>query len=242
MLKYRIEENELLKIIENAPKQIISIAKKKGSSGQKSYDELKSDQWKHRKLSQSWVKYLSFSLEKYHREKYLSFSLEEYHREKNENIYAFPGNPKLAKKHGIKRKEFLFDISVGLYKSFKSKKFESSKKVLPIYYQSKPIWQIESELAENTREIAIDFSKLLAGNADYAMMVSPEGKEKRDYYMDEMKKMLESNVSLGRKILYFLILPHPRDWVNKKREWSLHNWDNNDWKKVKKGEWIIKEK
>jgi len=242
MLKYRIEENELLKIIENAPKQIISIAKKKGSSGQKSYDELKSDQWKHRKLSQSWVKYLSFSLEKYHREKYLSFSLEEYHREKNENIYAFPGNPKLAKKHGIKRKEFLFDISVGLYKSFKSKKFESSKKVLSIYYQSKPIWQIESELAENTREIAIDFSKLLAGNADYAMMVSPEGKEKRDYYMDEMKKMLESNVSLGRKILYFLILPHPRDWVNKKREWSLHNWDNNDWKKVKKGEWIIKEK
>ena len=242
MLKYRIEENKLLKIIEDAPKEILSIAKEEGNSGQKSYDELKSDQWKHRKLSQSWVKYLSFSLEKYHREKYLSFSLEEYHREKNENIYAFPGNPKLAKKHGIKRKEFLFDISVGLYKSFKSKKFESSKKVLPIYYQSKPIWQIESELAENTREIAIDFSKLLAGNADYAMMVSPEGKEKRDYYMNEMKKMLESNVSLGRKILYFLILPHPRDWVNKKGEWSLHNWDNNDWKKVKKGEWIIKEK
>ncbi len=231
MLKYRIEENKLLKIIENAPKKILSIANKKGNSGQKSYDELKSDQWKHRKLSQSWVKYLSFSLEKYHRE-----------REKNKNIYAFPSKFDLKEKLGIKQSEFLFDISVGLYKSFKSKKFESSKKVLPIYYQSKPIWQIESELAENTREIAIDFSKLLAGNADYAMMVSPEGKEKRDYYMNEMKKMLESNVSLGRKILYFLILPHPRDWVNKKREWSLHNWDNNDWKKVKKGEWIIKEK
>ena len=229
MLKYRIEENKLLKIIENAPKKILSIAKIKGNSGQKSYDELKSDQWKHRKLSQSWVKYLSFSLEKYH-------------REKNENIYAFPSKLDLKEKLGIKQSEFLFDISVGLYKSFKSKKFESSKKVLPIYYQSKPIWQIESELAENTREIAIDFSKLLAGNADYAMMVSPEGKEKRDYYMNEMKKMLESNVSLGRKILYFLILPHPRDWVNKKGEWSLHNWDNNDWKKVKKGEWIIKEK
>ena len=231
MLKYRIEENKLLKIIENAPKQILSIAKEEGNSGQKSYDELKSDQWKHRKLSQSWVKYLSFRLEKYHRE-----------REKNKNIYAFPSKLDLKEKLGIKQSEFLFDISVGLYKSFKSKKFESSKKVLPIYYQSKPIWQIESEFAEDTREIAIDFSKLLAGNADYAMMVSPEGKEKRDYYMDEMKKMLESNVSLGRKILYFLILPHPRDWVNKKGEWSLHNWDNNDWKKVKKGEWIIKEK
>ena len=238
MLKYRIEENKLLKIIEDAPKEILSIAKEEGNSGQKSYDELKSDQWKHRKLSQSWVKYLSFSLEKYHRE-----------REKNKNIYAFPSKFDLKEKLGIKQSEFLFDISVGLYKSFKSKKFESSKKVLPIHYQSKSIWyqsksiwQIESEFAEDTREIAIDFSKLLAGNADYAMMVSPEGKEKRDYYMNEMKKMLESNVSLGRKILYFLILPHPRDWVNKKGEWSLHNWDNNDWKKVKKGEWIIKEK
>jgi hypothetical protein len=236
MLKYRIEENKLLKIIEDAPKEILSIAKEEGNSGQKSYDELKSDQWKHRKLSQSWVKYLSFSLEKYH-------------RGKNENIYAFPSKFDLKEELGIKQSEFLFDISVGLYKSFKSKKFESSKKVLPIHYQSKSIWyqsksiwQIESEFAEDTREIAIDFSKLLAGNADYAMMVSPEGKEKRDYYMNEMKKMLESNVSLGRKILYFLILPHPRDWVNKKGEWSLHNWDNNDWKKVKKGEWIIKEK
>jgi hypothetical protein len=238
MLKYRIEENELLKIIENAPKQIISIAKKKGSSGQKSYDELKSDQWKHRKLSQSWVKYLSFSLEKYHREKYLSFSLEEYHREKNENIYAFPGNPKLAKEHGIKRKEFLFDISVGLYKSFKSKKFESSKKVLPIYYQSKPIWQIESELAENTREIAIDFSKLIAGNAPYKMMVGPVGKKKSKYYLQDMRPLAKKITGL----FYFLFIPRPNKWLNENetKRWYLHNWDNNDWKKVKEGEWIFK--
>ena len=225
MLKYRIEENELLKIIENAPKQIISIAKKKGSSGQKSYDELKSDQWKHRKLSQSWVKYLSFRLE-------------EYHREKNENIYAFPGNPKLAKKHGIKRKEFLFDISVGLYKSFKSKKFESSKKVLPIYYQSKPIWQIESELAENTREIAIDFSKLIAGNAPYKMMVGPVGKKKSKYYLQDMRPLAKKITGL----FYFLFIPRPNKWLNENetKRWYLHNWDNNDWKKVKEGEWIFK--
>ena len=189
MLKYRINGNELCKIIENAPKQILSIAKIKGNSGQKSYDELKSEQWKHRKLSQSWVKYLGQSLEKY------------YQKNICENIYAFPSQFDLKKRLGIKQSEFLFDISVGLYKSFKSKKFESSKKVLPIHYQSKPIWQIESEFAEDTREIAIDFSKLLAGNADYAMMVSPKGKEKTNYYMDEMKKMLESNVSLGRKLL-----------------------------------------
>ena len=225
MLKYRIEENKLLKIIENAPKQILSIAKKKGNSGQKSYDELKSDQWKHRKLSQSWVKYLSFSLE-------------EYHRGKNDKIYAFPGNPKLAKKHGIKRKEFLFDISVGLYKSFKSKKFESSKKVLPIYYQSKPIWQIESELAENTREIAIDFSKLIAGNAPYKMMVGPVGKKKSKYYLQDMRPLAKKITGL----FYFLFIPRPNKWLNENetKRWYLHNWDNNDWKKVKEGEWIFK--
>jgi hypothetical protein len=225
MLKYRIEENKLLKIIENAPKQILSIAKEEGNSGQKSYDELKSDQWKHRKLSQSWVKYLSFSLE-------------EYHRGKNDKIYAFPGNPKLAKEHGIKRKEFLFDISVGLYKSFKSKKFESSKKVLPIYYQSKPIWQIESELAENTREIAIDFSKLIAGNAPYKMMVGPVGKKKSKYYLQDMRPLAKKITGL----FYFLFIPRPNKWLNENetKRWYLHNWDNNDWKKVKEGEWIFK--
>ena len=225
MLKYRIEENKLLKIIEDAPKEILSIAKEEGNSGQKSYDELKSDQWKHRKLSQSWVKYLSFSLE-------------EYHRGKNNKIYAFPGNPKLAKEHGIKRKEFLFDISVGLYKSFKSKKFESSKKVLPIYYQSKPIWQIESELAENTREIAIDFSKLIAGNAPYKMMVGPVGKKKSKYYLQDMRPLAKKITGL----FYFLFIPRPNKWLNENetKRWYLHNWDNNDWKKVKEGEWIFK--
>ena len=225
MLKYRIEENKLLKIIEDAPKEILSIAKEEGNSGQKSYDELKSDQWKHRKLSQSWVKYLSFSLEKYH-------------RGKNDKIYAFPGNPKLAKVHGIKRKEFLFDISVGLYKSFKSKKFESSKKVLPIYYQSKPIWQIESELAENTREIAIDFSKLIAGNAPYKMMVGPVGKKKSKYYLQDMRPLAKKITGL----FYFLFIPRPNKWLNENetKRWYLHNWDNNDWKKVKEGEWIFK--
>ena len=226
MLKYRIEENKLLKIIENAPKQILSIAKEEGNSGQKSYDELKSDQWKHRKLSQSWVKYLGKSLEKY------------YQKNICESIYAFPSKLDLKEKLGIKQSEFLFDISVGLYKSFKSKKFESSKKVLPIHYQSKPIWQIESELAENTREIAIDFSKLIAGNAPYKMMVGPVGKKKSKYYLQDMRPLAKKITGL----FYFLFIPRPNKWLNENetKRWYLHNWDNNDWKKVKEGEWIFK--
>lgn len=231
-----IVEQNLICIIADAPQQILRIAKKKENPEQKSLDELKNDQWRHRRLSQAWVKYLGRSLEKFYQEIY------------NKNIYAFPSQFDLKKKLGIKQSEFLFDVSVGLYKSFESKKFEGSKKVLPIHFQAHSIWQIESEFAENTREIAIDFSKLLAGNADYALMVAPSGKEETDYYMKEIKNMLEWNDTLSGKILYFLILPHPRDWVNKEGKWNnggkwyLYKWKKNKWEKVPegKGYWKLK--
>jgi len=237
MSKYRINENELGKMIGNAPQQILHIAQKKENKEHKRFDELKG-QWKHRRLSQAWVKYLGRSLEKFYRDN------------NHKKVYAFPSQFDLKEKLGIKQKEFLFDVSVGLYESFESNMFEGSKKVPPIYYQSQSIWQIESEFAENTREIAIDFSKLLAGNSDYAMMVSPVGKGKKNenitYYMNEMAKMLKSENALNGKTLYFLLLPHPREWVNTIGKWNnggnwhLYKWNGIDWDKViTDNEWII---
>jgi len=231
---YQIDEKELHNIINNAPQHILRIARKKEKPAQKSFDELK-DQWKHRRLSQAWVKYLGQSLEKSYQKKY-----------NNKNIYAFPSQFDLKKKLGIKQSEFLFDVSVGLYNSFKSTKNEGLQKLSPIHYQAHSIWQIESEFAENTREIAIDFSKLFAGNADYAMMVGPRGKEKTNYYMDEMKKMLMSIDTLNGKILYFLILPHPRDWTDNDHRWRsgniwyLYKWNGKDWGNIiAKDKWEI---
>ena len=232
-----VVEQNLIRIIADAPQHILHIAKKKENPEEKSLDELKSAQWKHRRLSQAWVKYLGRGLEKFYREDL-----------KRLDTYAFPGELELKTKLGIKQSEFLFDVSVGSYKSFKSKKFESSKRKSPIYYQSHSIWQIESEFAEDTREVAIDFSKLFAGNADYAMMVGPSGKEEKDYYMNEMKKMQRSINTLSGKILYFLILPHPRDWTDDNNRWKngnnwyLYKWDKGKWMPILNGnkDWVLK--
>jgi len=235
MSMFRIDENELCRIIADAPKYIIRIAKKKEIPTQKSFIKLKG-QWRHRRLSQSWVKYLGRSLEKFYQENY------------SKNIFAFPSQFDLKKKLRIKQREFLFDVSVGLYESFESNRFECSKKVLPIYYQSHSIWQIESEFAENTREIAVDFSKLLAGNADYAMMVGPSGREKTNYYMNEMKKILRSIDKLRTRYLYFLILPHPHNWTDEdcnwkdENDWNLYRWNKDDWDEVDDGKWNFKTK
>ena len=61
-----IVEQNLICIIADAPQQILRIAKKKENPEQKSLDELKNDQWRHRRLSQAWVKYLGRSLEKFY--------------------------------------------------------------------------------------------------------------------------------------------------------------------------------
>ena len=74
-------------------------------------------------------------------------------------------------------------------------------------------------------------------------MVAPSGKEKKDYYMMEMKKMVQLSVTLSGKSLYFLILPHPRDWVNSEGKWNnggrwyLHKWNKVDWDEVDDGKW-----
>jgi len=216
----------LLSIIKDAPEQIIKYAKKKANNEQKDFDKLK-DGPKHRRLSQAWVKYLSYSLEVYY-------------RKKNDKIFAFPGDHILKQKLGIKRKEFLFDISVGEYDHFKSKVHNKI-----IYYQSKPIWQIESEFAYNMVDMAIDFSKLLAGNASNKMMVGPLGRNKSKNYLLDMKQ-------LAQKIqdnLYFLFIPRPNKWLDGRKntkeklsKWYLYKWHINDWKKVPYGEgnWIVK--
>ena len=210
-------DNALINIIQKAEDGILEIANNEYDIPFTDNISKEEKGRRNRRLSQAWVKYLSFSLE-------------EYHREKNDKIYAFPGNPKLAKEHGIKRKEFLFDISVGEYNHFDSTVHDK-----PIYYQSEPLWQIESELAYNMVDMAIDFSKLIAGNAPYKMMVGPVGKKKSKYYLQDMRPLAKKITDL----LYFLFIPRPNKWLNENesKKWYLHKWYNSDWKKVKKGEW-----
>ena len=123
-------------------------------------------------------------------------------------------------------REFLFDITVGI-----SKSFETDKKH-KVEYVAKSIWQIESEFAKNARETVKDFSKLFSGNAPYQMMVCPlsSDKDKPEYLLDQMKKLMEyySNT------IYFFLLPHPSEWLKKdlKKLWiecRLNKWSESGW-------------
>ncbi len=205
-------DNALIHIIKNAEDGVLKIAK---SQKGKNLDEL-TDQWRHRRLSQSWVKYLAHELEKYFRKNF-----------HNNNIFAFPSNFDLKKELGIKQSEFLFDISVGEYYSFKS-----SEKKKTIWFQSQPIWQIESEFSNNMREIAIDFSKLLAGSATFQMMVGPAGDTDETPYLTDMAQLAVHCDSE----LYFLFLTHPSKWYGDGKlsiKWKLYKWSWTRWYKIR---------
>jgi len=206
-------DDALINIIKKAETGVLNIAK---SQKGKSLDELK-PQWRHRRLSQSWVKYLANELEKYFRK--------DFH---NNNIFAFPSNYDLKKALGIKRSEFLFDVSVGEYYSFKS-----SVKKKTIWFQSHPLWQIESEFSNDMREIAIDFSKLLAGKAPFQMMVGPAGDIDDDEtpYLTDMAQLADHCDSE----LYFLFLNHPGEWYGDGKltiMWKLYKWEWTRWYQI----------
>jgi len=199
-------DNALIDIIQNADNGILEKANNEYDIPFTDIPEGENGR-RNRRLSQAWLKHLSFRLE-------------EYHRRKNDNIYAFPGNPALAKEHGIKRNEFLFDISIGEYNHF-----ESTVQGKEIYYQSYPLWQIESELAYNMVDMAIDFSKLIAGNAPNKMMVGPVGKKKSEYYLQDMRPLARI-INKNIKSLYFLFIPRPNKWLNQdeQKKWYLKKW------------------
>jgi len=211
-------DDALINIIRNAKNNILKIANSK-----KEYKipfvkiPLDAEDQRNKRLSQSWVKYLAYSLEEYFRKDFHS-----------DNVFAFPANPEITNRPKIKkRNEFLYDISVGEYYSFKSSINKST-----IWFQAQPLWQVESEFSNNMREIAIDFSKLLAGNATFQMMVGPAGDTNETPYLTDMAQLANHCNS----VLYFLFLSHPSKWYGDGRltiKWKLYKWDWTRWYRIR---------
>jgi len=219
MSSFDIPEKELIEIINNAPNEILKHCEK--MSGLESGEIRKlNKQIKHKILSQGWVKYLSMELEKYYRE--AGFN----------KIYTLPGDKIHEENILSERKEFLFDISLGEYDHF-----ISSAKKSKIYFQSNAIWQVESEFEKDMRKIAIDFSKLIAGDAPYKMMVAPLSENGSKNYRADMKPLAEK----VNGTLYFLFLRHPSTWLPKikkkdqKLKWEFYLWKDNKWDEIESG-------
>ncbi|MFC2001212.1 hypothetical protein ACFLUZ_01760 [Chloroflexota bacterium] len=79
------------------------------------------------------------------------------------------------------------------------------KRELP--YIQQVIWQIESEFALDTREILIDFSKLVLGSAPYKLFIGSASKN-NDKILDVLIPV--ANNCSGQVFISFI--PHPKNW------------------------------
>ena len=76
-----------------------------------------------------------------------------------------------------------------------------------IPYVKEAIWQVESEFANNTREIVIDFSKLIMGSASHKLFIAAASKN-----CDKILRALipVANDCSGR--IFIAFIPHPKNW------------------------------
>lgn len=106
----------------------------------------------------------------------------------------------------FKKREYLHDILICETNTFES----VGNQKIDIRYVTRALWQVESELAFNTREIAIDFSKLVMGSAEDKLFVMTRSKN------DQMtQKMLEACARMGMHVpgnLHLCLLDHIDDW------------------------------
>ena len=107
----------------------------------------------------------------------------------------------------FKRNELLHDITVCAIDEIPSlQRTKNNLVMLPVI--RKVIWQVESEFNGNTREIAIDFNKLILGSAENKLFICAERKNEKILLDDILKKLaIHCNGNV-----YLCLLAHPRNW------------------------------
>jgi hypothetical protein len=130
------------------------------------------------------------------------------HYKKEENIRVFSKYYK--GKNDTQRKEFglnelLFDISV-----CRINYTEAPKHHTKLPYIEKALWIVESEMANDARQLVLDFSKLVMGDAEYKLFVGSITNE--DQKNLEIFKRIAVNCKGN---VYLALVPHPGRWDDK---------------------------
>lgn len=109
------------------------------------------------------------------------------------------------------RREMLFDVAV-----CQVKETISIKNYKTLYFISKCLWLLESELANNSKEILIDLSKLVMGSSEMKLFVAgiPLWKGRRRKEREEqILKMCRKAADRCGEPLYFCFIPYPKKWT-----------------------------
>ncbi len=141
----------------------------------------------HRKRSQEWVKVLAENFR-------------ECYSNQDNKVKVF------SKDFGEHRTEFkvnelLYDIAV-----CRTSETFSAQKGTPLTYIQDALWAIESEMAGDSREAIIDFSKLVMGSARNKLFIGPKVNNQGNF-----NNVLLAPAGHCSGTVYLAIIPHPED-------------------------------
>jgi hypothetical protein len=161
----------------------------------KSKPEYNTRQKLHAMRSQVWVETLAETFR-------------DHYSKVDENIRVF--SKYFKGKEGKQRKDFglnelLFDISVVKINTIESPRHKE------LTYIEKALWIVESEMAKDTRQLVLDFSKLVMGDAKNKLFAGPI-----NTYNKEQLEIFKKIALNCRGNFWVALIPHPGDWKESK--------------------------
>jgi len=78
-----------------------------------------------------------------------------------------------------------------------------------ITYIEKALWLVESEMAKDIRQLVLDFSKLVMGDAENKLFVGP-----LTSHNEEMWEVFKKIAVNCKGNVWVALVPHPGEWNN----------------------------
>ena len=100
--------------------------------------------------------------------------------------------------------EMLYDVLVCRVGEVESPMHKRS-----LYFIREVLWQVESELAHNTRSSLVDFSKLVLGSAQNKLFIASQVKKGTE---SSLLRVLQRAASCCTGDVYIAMIPHPAKW------------------------------
>lgn len=102
--------------------------------------------------------------------------------------------------------ELLYDILV-----CRVGEVESSIQSKKLYFIKEVLWQVESEFARNSRNVLIDFNKLVLGSGKNKLFICSQVKKGTE---NSLLKVLQPAAGCCTGTVYVGMVPHPSTWVD----------------------------
>jgi len=136
-----------------------------------------------------------------------------------EAYVADPDIRVLSKLSALHRREFglnelLYDVLVCRVASVGSARHRA-----PLVYVHDTLWQVESELARDSRAALIDFNKLVLGTADNKLFVGP--------LVHDVPAYLATLLPAARRCtntVYVALISHPDEWATTGADGDVRVW------------------